>query len=91
MLIVEVISEAQMVWARRGGKLKRQYRCTGGYRKGRVVASPSQCFSPIDIKKRQTLKRTKGRYGTRLARKARRTKRIDPVSRRLRTLNVRKQ
>lgn len=91
MLIEEVLPEAQMVWARRGGKLKRQYRCTSGQRKGRVVASPSQCFAPIDIKKRQTMKRTKGRYGSRLARKARRTKRLDPVSRKLRTLNMRRR
>lgn len=91
MLIEEVLPEAQMVWARRGGKLKRQYRCTGGHRKGRVVASPSQCFAPIDIKRRQTLKKTKSRYGNRLTRKARRTKRLDPVSRKLRTLNVRRR
>lgn len=90
MLIEEVLPEARMVWARRGGKLKRQYRCGGGHRKGRVVASPSQCFAPIDIKKRQTLKRTKGKYGGRLIRKSRRTRRLDPVSRRLRALNMRK-
>ena len=91
MLIEEIMLEAKPVWARRGGKLKRQYRCTSGHRQGRVVASPSQCFAAIDVKRRQTLKRTKGRYGSRLARKARRTKRIDPVSRRLQALNPRRR
>lgn len=89
MLIEEVLPEAKMVWARSGGKLTRKYRCTSGHRKGRVVASPSACFAPINVKKRQTLKKTKGKYGARLARKSRRTKRLNPVSRRLQMLNRR--
>lgn len=88
MLIEEIVGEASPTWARRGGKLKRMYRCTSGRRAGRVVASPSQCHAPIDIKKRQTLKKTKAKLGPRLARKARRTKKFNPLSRRLRTLNI---
>ena len=91
MLIEEIIGEAQPAWARRGGKLKRMYRCTSGRRKGRVVASPAQCHAPPDIKKRQTLKKTKARMGPRLARKARRTKKFNPLSRRLRSLNIPKR
>lgn len=91
MLIEELLPEAQVVWARRQGRLRRMYRCTSGRRRGRVYASPSQCFAPIDVKKRQTLKRTKAKLGSRLQRKAQRTKRFDPVSRKLRSLNVPKR
>lgn len=88
MLIEEIIDETRIVWAKRGGKLKKVYRCTNGPRRGRTVASASQCYVPIDIKKRQTLKKTKSKLGPRLQRKAQRTKRYNPVSRRLRTLNI---
>ncbi len=91
MLIEEIIDETRIVWAKRGGKLKRVYRCTSGPRSGRVVSSPAQCYAPIDIKRRQTLKKTKSRMGQRLQRKAQRTKRFNPVSRRLRTLNIRRR
>lgn len=88
MLIEEIIViEAKQVWARRGGKLKRMYRCQSGPRRGRVVASPAQCHAPIDLDKRRTMKKTRARLAPRMARKARRTRRIDPVSRRLRLLN----
>lgn len=87
----EILKEARTVWARRGGQLKRQFRCTSGPRAGRVYSSPTQCYAPFDIGKRRTLKRTKAKLGPRLQRKAQRTKRFDPVSRRLRTLNPRRR
>ena len=74
-------------WAKRGQSVVRKYRCTSGNRKGRVVAQVSQCFKAPDIKKRINLKKTKARLGPRMARKARRTKRMNPVSRRVATLN----
>ena len=76
-----------MVWRRMGKKIKRAVRCTSGRRKGRVVSKPSQCSAPINMKKRMTLKRTKARMGKRISRKANRTKRLNPASRRLRSLN----
>ena len=89
MLIEEIvgIDEAKQVWGRSGGKIKRKFRCMSGHRKGRVVSNPSQCFKPIDIKKRMNLKKTKAKMGSRITRKASRTKRLNPVSRRLQTLN----
>lgn len=87
MLIEHILDETKLVWARRGKKLRRMYRCTSGRRKGRVVATPNQCFAPVDIKKRMVLKRMKSKMGSRLQRRAQRTKRINPLSRRLRTLN----
>ena len=87
----EPIQEARMVWRRMGNKVKRAIRCTSGRRKGRVVSNASQCNSPNDMKKRLMLKRTKSRLGTRMARRAQRTKRMNPASRRLRTLNKRRR
>jgi len=85
----DTITEARMVWRRSGSKIKRAVRCTSGRRKGRVVSSPAQCSAPINMKKRMTLKKTKARMGNRLSRKSQRTKRLNPASRRLRTLNRR--
>jgi hypothetical protein len=85
----DTITEARMVWRRSGKKIKRAVRCTSGRRKGRVVSSPAQCSAPVNMKKRMTLKKTKARMGKRLSRKSQRTKRLNPASRRLRTLNRR--
>lgn len=85
-LFSDNIVEAQ-TWARSGTKIVRKYRCSGGSRKGRVVSDITQCFKAPDIKKRNTLRKTKARLGTRMARKAKRTKRTNPASRRLKALN----
>jgi len=85
----EPIVEARMVWRRMGKTIKRAVRCTSGRRKGRVVSNAAQCSKPIDIKRRITLKKTKAKMGSRMARKARRTKRYNPASRRVRSLNRR--
>lgn len=79
--------ETKMVWARKGGKVARKYRCSFGKRKGRVVSDPSQCSKPVDQKKRFTLRRTKAQKGGRMARKAQRTKRTNPASKMVRALN----
>lgn len=86
MNVDEIISERQ-VWAKSGSKVVRKYRCMSGGRKGRTVKDPAQCFAAPDIKKRMTLKRTKARLGARMARKAKKTKRINPASRRVAALN----
>jgi hypothetical protein len=78
-------------WARSGKKVVRKYRCTGGPRKNRIVSKMAQCFAAPDIKKRMTLKKTKARLGGRMARKARKTKRINPASKRVQALNKRKR
>lgn len=82
-----VNTQESMAWARSGKKVVRKYRCSSGSRKGRVVADVTQCFKAPDIKKRATLKKTKARLGTRMTRKARRTKKTNPASIRLRKLN----
>ncbi len=83
----ESLVETKMVWAKRGNKVARKYRCTFGNRKGRVVADPSQCSKPVDMKKRFTLRRTKAQKGSRMARKAQRTKRTNPASKMVKALN----
>lgn len=90
MLLRELFNQPlieKQVWARSGKKVVRKYRCTSGNRKGRVVAKMNQCFAAPDIKKRTKLKQTKMRLGNRMARKAKRTKRINPTSRRVQSLN----
>jgi|TARA_B100000073_G_C23728845_1_gene570142 hypothetical protein len=86
----EPIIEARMVWRKMGNKLKRAIRCTSGRRKGRVVSKASQCNAPIDFKKRITLKRTKAKMGSRMMRRAQRTKRFNIKSRQLKSLNRRR-
>lgn len=84
------LAEAKMAWARKGKQVVRKFRCTTGRRAGRIVSTPAQCSAPPDMKKRHTLKKTKARMGARIARKAKKTKRINPASRRLKVLNRRR-
>lgn len=85
-----IIAEAKMVFGRRGTKVVRKYRCTVGKRAGRVVSDPKQCNAPIDLKKRFVLKRTKAQKGNRMAKRAQKTKRINPASRVIQKLNKRR-
>ena len=78
MLINELIEG--MAWAKRGNKVVRKFRCTSGRRKGRIVAKPAQCFAAPDMK-------TKMRKGSLIARKAKKSKRVNPASRRVAALN----
>ena len=88
MLIREVISiDEKQIWARSGKKVVRKYRCTQGPRKGRIVKKMAQCFAAPDVKARIRMKKTRARSGGKMMRKARRTKRINPVSRRVQALN----
>ena len=84
--IYESLTEKQ-IWARSGKKVVRKYRCTVGRRKRRIVKKMSQCFAAPNMKARLTLKRTRARIGARMMRKARRTKRTNPASRRVQALN----
>lgn len=93
MLLEElfIVESARMAWARKGNTIVKKYRCTSGRRKGRIVSKPAQCTAPPDIKKRATLRRTKAKMGARMARKTKRTKRLNPASRRLKRLNIPKR
>lgn len=82
-----VVSEAKIVFARRGKSVVKKFRCTVGKRKGRVVSNPTQCAAPIDLKKRFVLKRTKAKMGGRLAKKSKLTKRVNPASKMVARMN----
>lgn len=86
-LLEDIELDEKQVWARSGKQVVRKYRCSGGKRNGRVVSSMSQCYAPIDIKKRMTLRKTKAKQGARMVRKTRKTKRVNPASKRVQRLN----
>jgi hypothetical protein len=86
MKLDEVITE-KLAWAKRGNKVVRKFRCTAGPRAGRIVADIGQCFAAPDVKKRQRLKLTKARLGAKMTRKAKKTKRVNPASKRVKALN----
>ncbi len=86
--VTEPLIETKIVWAKKGkNNITRKYRCSFGKRKGRTVSSPSKCSAPIDLKKRFQLKKTKAKMGPKMTRKAQKTKRMNPASRRVRALN----
>ena len=91
MLLRELTTslDEKRVWAKSGKKVVRKFRCSGGRRHGRVVSNMAQCFAAPDIKKAKTLRVTKARLGPRLAKKVKRTKRVNPASRRIQQLNKR--
>ena len=84
----ETLTEGpKIAWARIGDKVVKKYRCSGGTRQGRIVSDPTQCNKPINLKKRLKFRQTKLAKGTRMARKARRTKRRNPASLRIQRMN----
>lgn len=88
MRAAEFITEHAKVWRRsKTGKLTMAWRCGSGIRKGRVVSDPRQCGKQLDIGKSAALKRTRAKTKVRQARKAKRTKRISPISKLVRKLN----
>lgn len=88
MLLRELIQlDEKQVWAKRGQKIVRKFRCTNGPRAGRVVSDVGQCYAAPDIEKRLRLRMTKARLGGKMARKAKRTKRTNKASIAVRKLN----
>ena len=77
----------RQVFAKRGNKVVRKYRCTSGARKGRTVTNVAQCFAPPDVKKRIRLAITKERLGSKMVRKAKRTKKTKAASIRVKAMN----
>jgi hypothetical protein len=85
--INEVTLDEKMAWAKRGNKVVRKFRCSAGSRAGRIVSNIGQCFAAPDIKKRARLKLTKARLGAKMIRKSKRTKRVNPASKRVKAMN----
>lgn len=77
----------KQIWGRTGNKVVRKYRCIGGRRHGRIVSKMAACFAPLDISQSLRFKRLKGSIGSKMTRKAKRTKRVNPASKRVQALN----
>lgn len=76
-----------VAWGRSGNKVVRKFRCPFGRKKGKLVTDLSKCSKPLDFKKRLTLKKTKAAQGSRITRKAKRTKKYNPMAKRAASLN----
>jgi hypothetical protein len=89
MLVEEIIAEygSKIAFKRTGGKVKREYRCTSGPRKGQVRASPSACNAPYSAKKAYGLRRTKAKLGGHRKVMSKLTKKRNPASVRAHSLN----
>ena len=89
MLLRELTTslDEKRVWAKSGKKVVRKFRCSGGRRHGRIVSKIQQCFAAPNMKKRFAMKKLKARLGSKMARKAKRTKRTNPASKRVAQMN----
>lgn len=88
MLLRELYEGAVSIMGRSGSKNVRKYRCTSGSRKGRIVAKPSTCTAPKNVKASRTLTKTKRAKSSAIKVKTSRTKRANPASKRLGNVNV---
>jgi len=89
MKLVELFNSLteKQIWGRKGKSLVRKYRCVGGKRHGRIVSKPQQCFAAPNVKAKMRMRVTRKKLGARMMRKAQRTKRTNPASRALKSLN----
>ena len=87
MLIVEVLGTTQIFWKYKQS-IKRRFRCQSGPRKGRIVADPSTCTKPINIRKRQQFKATRQKLNTIQSKRATYTKKYNPTSKIVKKLNT---
>jgi hypothetical protein len=85
--ITEGINEHRMVWksTKKGPKLA--WRCTSGFRANRTVPDARDCGTPLDFAKAQRMKVTRRRTSKAQARKTKKTKRVNPISKLIRKLN----
>ena len=90
MLLRELFIDegVQTILGKSGNKTVRKYHCTSGTRKGRIVAKPSTCTAAKNVKASRTLKTTRRKKGKSISIKSSRTKRTNPSSIRLKSLNT---
>jgi hypothetical protein len=88
----EFIAEHRLVWRRnpKTGKVSLRWRCESGPRAGRTVPSVKDCSGAPDIAQAQRMKKTRERTKIRQARKAKRTKKVNPASKLARYLNIKR-
>jgi len=86
----ETLAEFKRAFKRtKSGTPKLRFRCPSGPRKNRVVSKPSDCFKAPNPAQAAKMRVTRKRTGIRQARKAKRTKRVNPFSKLVRQLNKR--
>lgn len=84
----EFITEAVRAWKRgKKGLSKLRFRCPAGPRKSRIVAKPADCYAAPNPEKIAALKLTRRRTSIRQARRAKRTKNVNPYSKLMQNLN----
>jgi len=86
MLVDEIVEGYKQVFARTKTGVKKKYRCTSGQKKGRVVAKPATCSTPIKQGKSIRAKKTRRHRSTTQAIKRGMTIKR-PTSRRVTKLN----
>lgn len=86
----EIITEGFVRQLKRlGSSVKRQYRCTSGPKKGRIVADPKQCAKRKDPKRRRIgkksarLKKASRIMKTKLSKKKSLSRKITRINKRL--------
>ena len=86
----EFISEHSLVYRKnpKTGSISMKWKCASGPRKGRTVSSISQCAASPDIAKSARMKSTRKRTKASQARRAKKTKRVDPMVRAAARLNL---
>lgn len=85
----EFISEHRLVWKRSPrGKISMKWRCETGPRAGRTVPNVKDCSAAPDMARAQQFKKTRAKTKIRQARRTKRTKRINPMSRLAARLNL---
>lgn len=84
----DFLPEHKMVWKRsKSGKVSMKWRCMSGPRAGRTVPSVSDCSKAPDVAQSIRMKKTRAQTKVRQARKAKKTKRVNPSSRLISRLN----
>lgn len=82
MRACEFITDHRMVWKRNAktGKVTLNWRCETGPRDNRTVPRVSDCSQAPDIAQSQRMKKTRAKTKVRQSRRAKRTKRINPLA-----------
>ena len=91
MILRELFENVTAIWARKGAKNVRKYRCTSGSRKGRIVAKPTTCHAPKRVSSSVSIKKNKRSRAGAIKVKTRRTRTQNAASRRLKSLNKRRR
>lgn len=85
----EFITEHRLVFKRnqKTGSISMKWRCESGPRKNKTVPELSQCSASPDIKKSAKMKQTRQRTKVAQARKTKKTKRVNPMTKTATRLN----